>query len=110
MEHTRRQVDTRAVASGAQLALVEDLTVLGEQQQAEAPLEYDQRLGLAGIQVPVRRDVGVRLEPYGHAMAGLFHMMEVMVLAAARRIARGDSQLGEQLLVEVARAAHLRAP
>lgn len=110
MEHPGRQVDTGAVPSGAQLALVEEFPVLGEDQQAETALEHDQRLGLARIQVPVRRDVGIRLEAHRHAVAGLLHAVEVVMLATTRRVTRPARQFGEQLLVEVARSGHLRAP
>ena len=58
--------------------------------------------------MPVRRDIGARLQAHRQAMAGLIHLMEIVVLAQARAGRRLGAQLGKQCLIEKARLSHGR--
>lgn len=56
----------------------------------------------------VRRDIGARLQANGQAMAGLIHLMKIVVLAQPRIGRCLSAQLGKQRLIEKARLRHGR--
>lgn len=110
MVGTGRQVHTQTVATRLQHPLVSHGALLVEDQQAEAPLEHEQGLRLVVAQVAVRWNVGARLQPDRHAVAGIFHFMEVVVLPPTRVGSSLFGQPGEQRLVDERRLAHGHSP
>ena len=110
MVNTRRQVHTQAIPARLQHSLVGHRPLLVEEQQAQATLEHDQRFGFVIAQVPMRRDIGARLQPDCHAVARLFHLMEIVMLPPARVGCSLCGQPGEQRLVDERRLAHDHSP
>ncbi|MNW03528.1 hypothetical protein D3C71_1994790 [compost metagenome] len=84
--------------------------MLIKDQYAETPLEHQQGFSLIVAQVPMRRDVSRWLQANGHAMARLFHLMEVVVLTPARTGRGFLGQVSKQCLIEKARRCHVYIP
>jgi len=106
MKSTWRQIDTQAITPGLHHSLVYNRALFIKYQQAQRAAQNDQALSLVCREVPVRRDISGRLQPYRHAVAGFFHFMEIVVLTPTRIGGRFGGQLSKQRLVEKSGLAH----
>ena len=74
-----------------------DLPGVVEREEGQFALKHDERFGLRGIAVPMRRDIRAPDHHVEEAMGVVVHAgMEVVVGAKARRLARAVNEGGER--------------